>query len=111
MQAANSSKEHDHLTASVNVLQRELERLNAEILYWKSETDKRKLQLGEHLLDDPSDPCDDSLWRGLVSRELEEMRAKVEQHPECTMTLIAELIRDKQECMVRRCRLLHCVAV
>ena len=72
-----SQKELDRLTATVDRLGHELERLNSEILYWKSETDKRKQQLGEYLLDDPCDPGDDSLWQQLVAREVEEAREKM----------------------------------
>lgn len=47
-----------------------INRLNAEILFWKSETDKRKVQLGEYtLLDDPSDP-NDVLWRSWLRAKL-----------------------------------------
>ena len=77
-----------------------MEQLNAEILYWKSETDKRKVQLGEYLLDDPCD-VDDSLWQTLAAEEVAEARQRVEGDPEAAMALIMELVRDKHACMVR----------
>ena len=102
-----SQKELDRLTATVDRLGHEMERLNSEILYWKSETDKRKQQLGEYLLDDPCDPGDDSLWQQLVAREVEEAREKMGGgssggvDPEVVaMALITELVRDKQEALV-----------
>ena len=102
-----SQKELDRLTATVDRLGHELERLNSEILYWKSETDKRKQQLGEYLLDDPCDPGDDSLWQQLVAREVEEAREKmgggsggVDPQVVVAMALITELVRDKQEALV-----------
>jgi hypothetical protein len=95
-----SRQELDRLRTTVDTLGRELEKLNAEVLYWKSETDKRKLQLGEHLLDDPCDPNDDSLWQRLAAREVEAARERVSRTPETAMTLIIELIRDKQEALV-----------
>jgi hypothetical protein len=76
-----------------------LERLHAEILYWKAETDKRKVQLGEYLLDDPCDP-DDSLWERLAAREVAEARLRVSNNPAAAMEIIMELVRDKQECLV-----------
>lgn len=102
MQSAqeSSTKELDRLTATVDTLGRELERLNAEILYWKSETDRRKLQLGEHILDDPCNPGDDSLWLRLAAREVAEAKEKTAQDPALAMTLITELVRDKQEALV-----------
>ena len=67
--SSQSTAEIERLTSTVDILGVELERLNAEILYWKSETDKRKLQLGEHLLDEPCDP-DDTLWLRLAAGEV-----------------------------------------
>jgi hypothetical protein len=78
-----------------------VESLNAEILYWKSETDKRKVQLGEYLLDDPCD-ADDSLWQTLAAREVAAARERVIGDPEAAMALIMELVRDKHACMVSR---------
>ena len=80
-----------------------INRLNAEILYWKSETDKRKVQLGEYqLLDDPSDPDDESLWEKLVVvRYVDQARERIAAG-EDAIDLITELIRDKQECLVSR---------
>ena len=77
----------------------EIERLNAEILYWKAETDKRKVQLGEYMLDDPCDP-DDSLWERLVAREVSLARERIAADPDAAMCVIIELVRDKQECLV-----------
>ena len=78
-----------------------IDRLNAEVLYWKSETDKRKVQLGEYqLLDDPSDPNDESLWEKLlVARYVDQARERIAAG-EDAIDLITELIRDKQECLV-----------
>ena len=93
-----SRAELDRLTSTVDALGLEMERLNAEILYWKSETDKRKIQLGEHHLLD--DDADDGLWRRLAAREVAEARERVAKNPEIAMALITELVRDKRECMV-----------
>jgi hypothetical protein len=79
--------------------EREQERLNAEILYWMNETDKRKVQLGEYLLDAPCDP-DDSLWERLAAREVAMARERIAADPCAAMGIIMELVRDKQECLV-----------
>ena len=79
--------------------QSERERLNAEILYWMNETDKRKVQLGEYLLDSPCDP-DDSLWERLAAREVASARERIAADPLAAMGIIMELVRDKQECLV-----------
>jgi hypothetical protein len=76
-----------------------MEQLNAEILYWKRETDKRKVQLGEYLLDEPCEP-DNSLWERYVAHEVEEAREKLANDPGLAMALIMALVRDKHECMV-----------
>jgi hypothetical protein len=86
---------------SVKKFNMSIEQLNAEILYWKSETDKRKVQLGEYLLDDPCD-VDDSLWQTLAAEEVAEARQRVVGDPEAAMALIMELVRDKHACMVSR---------
>jgi hypothetical protein len=80
----------------------DIERLHAEILYWKSEVDKRKVQLGEYILDDPCDP-DDSLWERLVAREVELARERIAADPAAAMGIIIELVRDKQEYLVSGC--------
>ncbi len=73
--------------------------LNAEILYWKSETDKRKVQLGEYaLLDDPCDP-NDVLWEHLAVREVNHVRERIAAG-EQAIDLLVELVRDKHECLV-----------
>ena len=82
--------------------QAERERLNAEILYWMTETDKRKVQLGEYLLDAPCDP-DDSLWEQLAAREVASARERIAADPLAAMGIIMELVRDKQECLVSVC--------
>ena len=74
----------------------EIERLNAEILFWKSETDKRKVQLGEYLLDDPCDPGDDSLWQKHAACEVEAARERLTREPGCALALVMALVRDKQ---------------
>ena len=94
-----SRSELDRLSSNVDVMGKELEKLNSEILYWKSETDKRKIQLGEHLLDDPCDP-DDRLWEQLAVREVDEARWRIARNPEVTMAIVTALVRDKQEAMV-----------
>jgi hypothetical protein len=77
-----------------------INRLNAEILFWKSETDKRKVQLGEYtLLDDPSDPNDD-LWEKLAACEVAQARERIAAGEVDAVALITELIRDKQACLV-----------
>ena len=78
----------------------ELERLNAEILFWKNETDRRKVQLGEYLLDDPCDPDDDSLWQRHAAREVEAARERLAREPECALALVMELVREKHACQV-----------
>ena len=100
MQEDTPASEMDRLSLNVDKLGVELRRLNAEILYWKSETDKRKLQLGEHLLDDPCDP-DDTLWERLAAREVAEKCAVVAKAPGMTAAIIMELVRDKQESLMR----------
>ena len=76
-----------------------IDRLNAEILYWKSETDKRKVQLGEYaLLDDPCDPTD-VLWEHLAAREVNHVRERIAAG-EQAIDLVVELVRDKHECLV-----------
>ena len=76
-----------------------VESLNAEILYWMSETDKRKVQLGEYLLDDPCEP-EYSLWQRHADSEVAEMRKTVSD--ENAMAIIIELIRDKHALKVRQ---------
>ena len=77
----------------------ETERLNAEILYWMAETDKRKEQLGEYLLDEPCDP-DDCLWERLAAGEVESARARIASDPCAAMGIIMTLVREKQACLV-----------
>jgi hypothetical protein len=94
-----SRQELDRLRTTVDTLGRELEKLNAEVLYWK----KRGTDKLDDPCDDPNDN-DDSLWQRLAAREVEAAREKVSRStPEAAMALITELIRDKQEALVSEC--------
>ncbi len=78
----------------------ELARLNAEVLFWKAETDKRKELLGEHFLDDPCDPTGDSLWQKHAAREVEAARERLSKEPGCAVALVMTLVRDKHALQV-----------